>query len=82
MVDEYFPNIVEFLSIRMAPSYMTVAQKKELVVKETYYQLIATNLYKLGTYGILRRCVIEDERIIILEEAHYGIVGGHYVGKV
>ena len=32
----------------MAPTQMTVAQKKQLVVKETDYQLIAKNLYKLG----------------------------------
>jgi len=35
----------------MASSNMTVAQKKQLVVKEKYYQLIARNLYKLGVDG-------------------------------
>jgi hypothetical protein len=52
-----------------------------LVVKETDYQLIAGNLYKLGADGILRRCILEHERTTILEEAHNGIVGGHYAGK-
>jgi hypothetical protein len=33
---------------------MTVAQKKQLVVKSMDYQLIAGNLYKLGADGILR----------------------------
>jgi hypothetical protein len=28
MVDDYFADIVHFLSIRMAPSYMTVTKKK------------------------------------------------------
>jgi hypothetical protein len=64
----------------MAPSEMKVVQKKQLVVKATDYQLIAGNLYKLGEDGILRRCVLEHERSIILEEAHDGIVAGHYVG--
>jgi hypothetical protein len=41
MVDDYFTDIVQFLSTGMAPSDMTVAQKKQLVVKETDYQLIA-----------------------------------------
>jgi hypothetical protein len=76
MVDDYFADIVEFLSTGMAPSEMTVAQKKQLVVKETDYQLIAGNLYKLGEDGILRHCVLEHERSMILEEAHDGIVGG------
>jgi hypothetical protein len=61
------------LSTGMAPSDMTVAQKKQLVVKESNYQLIAGNLYKLGAHGILRRCVLEHERTMILLEAHEGI---------
>jgi hypothetical protein len=48
MVDNYFWEIVKFLSIGMAPSKMIVAQKKNLVVKVANYQLIAGNLYKLG----------------------------------
>jgi hypothetical protein len=41
MVENYFKNIVHILRIGMAPSDMTVAQKKDLVVKEIDYQLIA-----------------------------------------
>jgi hypothetical protein len=37
MVDNYFPNIIEFLSTGMAPSMMTDAHKKKIVVKETNY---------------------------------------------
>jgi phosphopantetheinyl transferase (holo-ACP synthase) len=51
------------------------------VVKATYYQLIVGNLYKLGGDGILMRCILEHERTTKLEEAHIGIVGGHYAGK-
>jgi hypothetical protein len=81
MVDDYFVDIVEFLHTGLAPSNMTVAQKKQLVVKATDYQLIARNLYKLGADGILRRCILEHKRKTILEEAHDEIVGGHYTGK-
>jgi hypothetical protein len=51
------------------------------MVKSTDYQLIAGNLYKLGIDGILRRCVLEHERSMILLEAHKGIMGGNYAGK-
>ena len=80
-MDGYFANIVKFLSIGMAPSNMTVAQKKQLVVKVVDYQLIAGNLYKLGADGILRQCLFEHERLMILSKVHEGIAGGHYVGK-
>jgi len=81
MVDDYFVDIVEFLNTGMDPSKMTIVQKKQLVVKVVDYQLIAGNLYKLGVDGILRNCVLENERPMILEEAHDGIFGGNYVGK-
>jgi hypothetical protein len=81
MLDDYFTNILEFLSTSMPPYELAIAQKKQLVVKATNYQLIAGNLYKLGGYGILRQCVLEHERFMILEEARDGIVGGHYLGK-
>ena len=50
------------------------------MVKETDYQLIVGNLYKLGVDGILRRFVL-DIRLMILLEAHEGIIGGCYTGK-
>jgi hypothetical protein len=35
----------------------------------------------MGPDEILRRCVMEAERPLILTEAHEGIAGGHYAGK-
>jgi len=35
----------------------------------------------MGANNILRRCILEHERPRILEEAHEGVAGGHYVGK-
>jgi hypothetical protein len=81
MVDDYFLNIVQFINIGMAPSEMIVAQKKQLVVKETYYRLIAENLYKLGSDGILRCSMLEHEILMILEEEHDKIAGGHYARR-
>jgi hypothetical protein len=56
-------------------------QKKKLVVKVIDYQIIAGNLYKLGIDGILRRCVLEHERNMILSKAHEGVARGNYAGK-
>jgi hypothetical protein len=52
-----------------------------MVVKTTDYQLIASHLYKMGRNSILRMCVLEHERPIILAEAHDNIGGGYYAGK-
>jgi hypothetical protein len=65
----------------MTPSEYTITQKKQLVVRAADFSLIAGQLYNMGPDEILRRCVMESERPLILAESHEGIVGGHYVGK-
>jgi hypothetical protein len=65
----------------MAPREYTVIQKKQLVVHAAEFKLIAEQLYKMGLDEILRRCVMEAERLSILTEAHEGIIGGHYARK-
>jgi len=82
MVDDHFVEIFQYLSTWVAPSNMIVAQKKKLVVKEMDYQLIVGKLYKLGIDGILRWCVLEHERNMILVESYDGVAGGNYEGKV
>jgi hypothetical protein len=65
----------------MAPREYTITQKKQLVVHVADFSLIVGQLYKMGPDDIMRRCVMEAERPLILAEAHEGIVGGHYAGK-
>ena len=60
---------------------MTTQQKKQLVVRAVDLTLIAGQLYKMGPDEILRRCVLEHERPLILVEEHSGTAGGHYAGK-
>jgi hypothetical protein len=50
-------------------------------VHAAYFSLIAGKLYNMGPDEILRRCVMEAERPLILTEAHEGIAGGHYARK-
>ena len=35
----------------------------------------------MGPNEILRHCVLEHEKLMILKEAHVGVAGGHYTGK-
>jgi hypothetical protein len=52
--------------------------KKKMVVRVVHYHLIVVHLYKLGADGILRRCVMEHERSMVLAKAHEGIAGWKY----
>jgi hypothetical protein len=81
VADEYFTDIIEYLRTWVEPPEFSTMQKKNMVVRATNYQLIVGHLYKMGTYNILRRCVLEQERPKILLEAHEGIVGGYYANK-
>jgi hypothetical protein len=75
VADEYFSNIIQYLSTQTAPQEFNTVQKKTLVVRAADYQLIAGHLYMMGTNNILRRCVLEHEIPRILAEAHEGIAG-------
>jgi hypothetical protein len=80
-IDDHFTEIVQFLSKGMAPREYTILQKKQLVVRVVDFSLIDGQLYNMGPDEILRRCVMDAKRPLILEEAHEGIAGGHYIGK-
>ena len=71
--DDHFIEIVQFLSTGLEPREYTIIQKKQLVVHAADFSLIAGQLYKMGPDEILRRCVMEVERPLILTEAHEGI---------
>jgi hypothetical protein len=46
--DEYFTDIIKFLSIGVAPKEFSTVQKKNMVVNVLDYQLIACHLYNMG----------------------------------
>jgi hypothetical protein len=81
VVDDFFVDIIEYLSIGIAPQEFSTAQKKNMVFIAANYQLIAGHLYKMGVDSILRRCVLEHERPRIFAEAHEGITRRNYEGK-
>jgi hypothetical protein len=80
-IDDHFVQIVQFMSTGITPSEYIIIKKKQLVVRAADFSLIAGQLYNMGHDEILRRCVMEAERPLILEETHEGIAGGHYVRK-
>ena len=47
-------------------------------MKAAPYTLINGFLYRLGIDDILRRCVLDHEKVGIMDEAHSGSAGGHF----
>jgi hypothetical protein len=58
IANEYFTDIIQYLSRGTAPQEFNIAQKKKLVARVADYQLIAGHLYKMVADNILRRCVL------------------------
>ena len=81
IIDDYYADIIHFLTTGLAPDEFTKQQKKQLVVKVADFTLIAGQLYKLGPDEVLRRCVMPHEKETIIREAHLGTAGGHFAGK-
>jgi len=71
IADEYFANIIEFFSTGFSLKEFNTVHKKNMVFRVVDYQLIAGHLYKFGADNILRRCVMDHERPIILLRTKY-----------
>eukprot|EP00253_Pinus_taeda_P004147 PITA_04147 len=81
IANDYFADIIQFLTTGTTPKGYSTKRKKELVVRATDFSVIAEHLYNMGIDEILRRYVLEFERSSILAEAHGGVAGGHYAGR-
>lgn len=81
IIDEHFADIIQFLSRGTTPIGYTTQQKKELVARDVDFSIIAGNLYKMGSNGVLRRYVLDYKRQSILTEAHRGFSRGSYAGR-
>ena len=62
IVDKEFDFIIHLLNMGYALEGYSTWQKKQLVVKASYYTLIVGQLYKLGPDETLRRCIFNHER--------------------
>ena len=81
ITNEYYVDIIHFLTTGWAPVEFTKQQKKQLVVKAADFTLIIGHLYKLGPDEVLHRCVMPHEKEAIIREAHSGTAGGHFAGN-
>jgi hypothetical protein len=66
IVDDYFADIIAYLSTWTAPQKLNTAQRKNLVVRAVDYQFIVRHLYKMGANNILRKFTLEHKRPRIL----------------
>ncbi|MCO5575778.1 hypothetical protein L7F22_029583 [Adiantum nelumboides] len=73
-------DMAKYLQTGDLPIGWLLKRKKTLIMQSRNFTWAARALYRLGKDGVLRRCVQEEERIELLEEAHEGNAGGHMSG--
>ena len=82
VMESRFEDIIYFVMIGSALEGYTSQQKRELVVRATYFSIIARNLYKMGSDEILRHYVLtlnEVESLLrLMEELQEDIMQGKW----
>lgn len=76
----YLEEISVFRKEGVAPKGIKTLEKKQLAIRVASYMLISGDLYKLRHDEVLHKSVLEHENLAIIEEAHGGSSGRHYVG--
>ena len=74
--------MLQFLTEGVLPTDMSTDQRKKFALKSRPFLIIAGALYRRGADQIIRRCVPEEEQKAVLQEAHFGVVGGHFSGEI
>ena len=63
----------------MLPEKISKARCKAIEIEAKYFEFIADQIYKRGKDKQLRLCVTEVEYVRVLEQAHAGMLGGHFL---
>lgn len=82
LLSPWFADIENFLVDGQFPPNLSSKKKRKNVRTRDPYTWIGVNLFRLGPYYILRRCVREYEVFYILSSCHDGPCGGHFSAKV
>jgi hypothetical protein len=70
-----------YLATRKLPSHLSPHEKRRIITQSANYSWVSHDLFHIGPYLIIRRCVREDEIPEILRSCHDGPCGGHFSDK-
>jgi len=77
----WFSDIANYLVTRKLPSHLFPREKRKIIQIIARYSWMTNELYKIGPYLMIRRCVREDEMPEILKTYHDEPCGGHFADK-
>ena len=80
--DRWLMKMTNILTTGLPLPQLRIDEKKRLVVRSRNFCVLEGILYPKGSDGIWRRGVRQDEKEVVLGEAHCGTAGEHYAGDV
>ncbi|XP_070036339.1 uncharacterized protein [Nicotiana tomentosiformis] len=76
----WFIDVANFLVTDIVPSELFSNQRRKLKHDSLDYYWDEPYLFKICNDGVIRRCVLEEEQLSILEACHSSPYGGHHGG--
>eukprot|EP00253_Pinus_taeda_P034082 PITA_34082 len=81
VLSPWFADIEIYLVSAQFPPHVSLKEKSKIMRKSAPFTWIRGNLFKLGPYQVLRRCVREEEVFDILLTCHDGLCGDHFAAR-
>ena len=76
----WFTDYANYLGGGVIPNVFDANKKKKFLHDCRFYLWDDPFLYKRGVYGLVRRCVSEEEQRDVLRACHDSNYGGHFSG--
>jgi hypothetical protein len=77
----WYADIVNYLTTKVFPPGMSNQERKRLMSNSRYYFWDEPYLFKSYPDQIIRRCVLEEHQLSILQHCHKFACGGHFEAK-
>jgi hypothetical protein len=77
----WYADIVNYLTSKVFPPGMSSQERKRLMSLSRHYYWDESYLFKSCPDQIIRRCVLKEDQLSILQHCHQFACGGHFGAK-
>ena len=71
-----------FLNTGEMPIHLSRDQRVRLAIRSRSFEVCLGELYYRNAADVLLRCVLPNDQMAVIQEAHSGVVGGHFAGPL
>ena len=71
-----------FLNTREMPAHLIRDQRQRMALRSRSFEICLGELYYRNAVDVLLQCVLPNDQERVLQEAHGGVTGGHFLGQL